>query len=127
MKTIVYIDGFNLYYGALRGTPYKWLDLHALFKEQLLDSTTELIQVRYYTVPVTGSSSDDSASPQRQQRYLRALKAHCGERIEILQGLIIRTTPLLRLVGVPPEHAHSLVKVYQFTEKHTDVNLTADL
>lgn len=25
--TNVYIDGFNLYYGALKGSPYKWLDL----------------------------------------------------------------------------------------------------
>ena len=27
MKVIVYIDGFNLFYGMLKGTPYKWLDL----------------------------------------------------------------------------------------------------
>ena len=26
VKTIVYIDGFNLYYGCLKGTPYKWLN-----------------------------------------------------------------------------------------------------
>ena len=26
MRTIAYIDGFNLYYGLLKGTPYKWLD-----------------------------------------------------------------------------------------------------
>ncbi len=30
MATIVYIDGFNLYYGAVKGAPYKWLDLEAL-------------------------------------------------------------------------------------------------
>lgn len=28
--TYVYIDGFNLYYRALKGTPYKWLDLERL-------------------------------------------------------------------------------------------------
>ena len=27
MTTIVYIDGFNLYSGVLRGSPHKWLDL----------------------------------------------------------------------------------------------------
>ena len=26
MRTRVYIDGFNLYYGCLKGTPAKWLD-----------------------------------------------------------------------------------------------------
>jgi hypothetical protein len=25
----MYIDGFNLHYGALKGTPYQWLDLEA--------------------------------------------------------------------------------------------------
>ena len=28
-RTNVYIDGFNLFYGALKGSPYKWLDLGA--------------------------------------------------------------------------------------------------
>ena len=34
-KTIVYIDGYNLYYGLLKGTSYKWLDLFA-FARRLL-------------------------------------------------------------------------------------------
>ena len=86
MRTIAYVDGFNLYYGVLRNTPYKWLDLHALFQEQLLGIGSQLIKTRYYTASIKASSSDDPASPQRQQRYLRALKAHSGERIEIQQG-----------------------------------------
>jgi len=31
-RTVIYIDGFNLYYGALRGTPYKWLDIEKSFR-----------------------------------------------------------------------------------------------
>lgn len=34
MKTIVYVDGLNLYYSMLRGTPFKWLDLYSLFRDQ---------------------------------------------------------------------------------------------
>lgn len=30
MGTCIYVDGFNLYYGALKGRPHKWLDLEAL-------------------------------------------------------------------------------------------------
>ena len=26
MRTRVYVDGFNLYYGALKDTAFKWLD-----------------------------------------------------------------------------------------------------
>ena len=29
-RVSVYIDGFNLYYGSVKGTPYKWLDPYAL-------------------------------------------------------------------------------------------------
>lgn len=28
MRTFVYVDGLNLFYGALRGTPWRWLDLY---------------------------------------------------------------------------------------------------
>lgn len=127
MKTIVYVDGLNLYYGSLRGTPFKWLDLYALFSDFVLDVDAELEQVRYYTAPAKASSSDDPASPVRQQRYLHALKAHRGDRIQIIQGFIARTTPVLRLArprtsAVGP----AKVRVYQFTEKQTDVNLAAD-
>lgn len=30
MEIWVYIDGFNLYYGAVKDTPDKWLDLHRM-------------------------------------------------------------------------------------------------
>jgi 6-hydroxy-3-succinoylpyridine 3-monooxygenase len=85
MKTIVYVDGLNLYYGSLRGTPFKWLDLYTLFRDCMLEVDAELEQVRYYTAPAKASSSDDPASPMRQQRYLHALKAHRGERIQSLR------------------------------------------
>jgi hypothetical protein len=29
-RTFVYIDGFNLYYRALKGSPHRWLNLAAL-------------------------------------------------------------------------------------------------
>jgi len=28
MKTTIYIDGYNLYYGLVKNTQYKWLDFH---------------------------------------------------------------------------------------------------
>jgi hypothetical protein len=37
-RTIVYIDGFNLYYRALRGTSHKWLDIAAMSRAALPSS-----------------------------------------------------------------------------------------
>ena len=51
MRTIVYIDGFNLYYGCLKNTPYKWLNLEKLFM-QLLDKKHKIIAVKYFTARV---------------------------------------------------------------------------
>jgi hypothetical protein len=50
----VYIDGFNLFYGALKGrSPLKWLDL-AAFGRALLLPDQELHRVRYFTARVGG-------------------------------------------------------------------------
>ena len=43
----VYIDGFNLYYGALKGSPYKWLDLYALCRHMLPANTIQFVE--YFT------------------------------------------------------------------------------
>lgn len=128
MRTIVYIDGYNLYYGAIRNTPYKWLDLYRLFKEHLLLPDTELLAVRYYTAPVLGSLSDDPASPQRQRQYLQALRKTHPEHIQIIQGKLIKGSATLRLINPLPEVPElEKVKVSTLTEKKTDVNIAADM
>ena len=40
-KTIVYIDGFNLYYGLLRFSQNKWLDV-VMFAKSLLPRLADL-------------------------------------------------------------------------------------
>jgi hypothetical protein len=104
MKTVVYVDGLNLYYGVLRGTGFKWLDLYALFQEHVLGAATCVEKVRYYTAPLRRSASDDPASPQRQQLYLRALQAFRGNRIEIVQGSIAWRRSVVA-VADPPQVA----------------------
>lgn len=64
-RTIVYVDGFNLYYGALKRTPDKWLDLSRYFRSIL--PTANVRAVRYFTAPVSGQEGID------QQSYLDAL------------------------------------------------------
>lgn len=128
MRTIVYIDGYNLYYGAIRHTAYKWLDIYRLFKEHILLPDTELLQVRYYTAPVLGSLCDDPASPQRQRQYLQALRKIHPQHIRIIEGKLIKGQATLRLVDPVPEAPElEKVKVSTLTEKKTDVNIAADM
>ena len=69
MATHVYIDGFNLYYGCLKRTPHRWLDLQA-FCERMLPKD-DVTKVRYFTALVSARPHDPHG-PVRQQVYLRA-------------------------------------------------------
>lgn len=57
MRTYIYIDGFNFYYGVLKGTPYKWLDLKALFSI-ILQSHHIISRIKYFTALVSATPED---------------------------------------------------------------------
>ena len=74
--TIIYVDGYNLYYSRLKGTPYKWLDLGTLFCDQILrpqDPSATVICIKYFTSPVKASYArhgEASAHAQTQCQVL---------------------------------------------------------
>ena len=82
MKTNIYIDGFNFYYGCVKNTQYKWLDFKALCNK-LLNPEHEIKKIKYFTAKVDGRR--DSRQPFRQSIYLQALKAWIPE-IEVYFG-----------------------------------------
>ena len=128
IKTIVYIDGYNLYYGLLRKSKLKWLDVVQLFRTHVLDKNAELVEVRYYTAPVLGRMSDDPRSTQRQRQYLQALKTMYPQSLVIVEGRIQASKPHLRLAKPIPQLPElQIVQVFDFNEKKTDVNLASDL
>ncbi|HEV7772154.1 MAG TPA: hypothetical protein VGO48_02560, partial [Conexibacter sp.] len=56
-RTIVYIDGFNLYYGCLKDSPYRWLDPCALARNALWDDM-DIVGVKYFTARVRGRENN---------------------------------------------------------------------
>jgi hypothetical protein len=46
-------DGFNLYYGSLKGTPHKWLNLERYFT--MLRPNDDIQGIRYFTAMVTAA------------------------------------------------------------------------
>jgi hypothetical protein len=73
MRTIVYVDGFNLYYRLLKARPhYKWVNVFELVKAAL-NPANQIIKVRYFTARVSGRLDPDA--PHRQQVYLDALSS----------------------------------------------------
>jgi hypothetical protein len=85
LKTNVYIDGFNLYYGCLKNTTHKWLDISKLCMLLLPGHTVN--QIKYYTAYVTALPHDPD-QPVRQQTYLRALLPHIDFIKKIRSGVL---------------------------------------
>jgi len=75
MATNVYVDASISYYGSLKGTPYRRLDLGA-FCAHLLPKD-RINRIRYFTATVS-ARPDNPDAPQRQQVYLRALETIPG-------------------------------------------------
>ena len=93
----VYIDGFNLYYGALKRTPYKWLDLGLLTRILLPADTVQAIH--YFTARVS-SRPYNPTSAHDQGLYIRALKTI--PTLQIKYGHFLTHSVPMYLTNVDP-------------------------
>lgn len=121
MRTIVYIDGFNLYYGAVKGTTYKWLDILRLC--QYLLPKNEIIKIKYFTALVTARPNDPD-QPNRQLLYLRAIQTI--PNLEIIYGHFLEHE-IMMPVANPLPGGPKYVRVIKTEEKGSDVNIAAHL
>ena len=71
MKTNAYIDGFNLYYGCLKGTPHRWLDLAAFCQTSFPPQRNQINRIRYFTAYVNARPNN----PQQRVRQKFGKKA----------------------------------------------------
>ena len=122
MRTNVYVDGFNLYYGALKGSPYKWLDLLKLFQIALRPQH-QILAIKFFTARVSVTPADPS-KPQRQDTYLRALQRYRPE-VEVYFGHFLSHN--VRLPLAAPTARQRTVEVIRTEEKASDVNLAVHL
>lgn len=121
LTTNVYIDGFNLYYGAVKGTPYKWLDLEALCGRLLPQNRIK--RIRYFTARISARPSD-LQGPARQEAYLRAIQTRPSVSVHLGHFL---TKPTRMALAQPPANGPKTVEVIKTEEKGSDVNLATHL
>ena len=121
MLTSVYIDGFNLYYGALKRTRFKWLDLRRMV--ELIFPNDEIHEIHYFTALVHPRARNRQA-PVRQQIYWRALQTIPG--LTVHEGFI-RTHMVKRELAKPIAGVPDSVTVVEPREKMTDVALASQL
>jgi hypothetical protein len=120
MKAIVYIDGFNLYYGCVKDTPYKWLNLEEFCRQMV--PADDVIEIKYFTALVK-PRPDNPGAAQRQQVFLRALRTL--PMVRVYYGHFIRSQVRMALVNPSPGRKTALV--FKTEEKGSDVNLATEL
>lgn len=117
MRTHVYIDGFNFYYGCVKNTRFKWLDFSQLCTRLL--PPNDIRAIKYFTARVE-AREDDPDQPTRQETYFRALRTL--PNFEIIFGQF-----LTNKVKLPRVDGGGFVRVLKTEEKGSDVNLAAHL
>lgn len=129
-RTKIFIDGFNFYFGLLKHSPYKWLNIHSLFEylvhEQ--DPTSQINGCHFYSAMVKGKlASRGEQTVISQQAYHRALGSIYTPPVKlILSNHQIESGPLPRYVkGVAPDK-QDRVNVWRIEEKETDVRIALD-
>jgi len=141
LRTRIYVDGYNLYYGRLKGTRFKWLDIVNLFEQQILPTvlfapppdavarTMVLLPcaLKYFTAPILERLAKGADSVSSQSTYHNALKQHCGQRIEFVMGHYSLYPVNLHVVPAddPKRQPRDCPKilVWKSEEKQTDVNI----
>lgn len=127
-RTTIYVDGYNLYYSRLKGTPYKWLDIATLFRDHILrpqDPDAQVVAIKYFTAPVMARyARHGEASTNAQTQYHRALEARTSDLVQIIKGFHIFEPTCLpeHLEGFAPSKDR-VSPVWMIEEKQTDVNI----
>jgi uncharacterized LabA/DUF88 family protein len=133
MRTIVYIDGFNLYYRMQKRLPsLKWVN-PLLMAAAVLDPMHQITRVNYYIARISARAHDPQA-PARQATYLRALAT--VPEIAVHEGSLMISELWMPLAAPPRSYPNSYawalptptaVRVVKSEEKGSDVNLGAHL
>lgn len=125
MKTIVYVDGYNLFYGCLKNTHYKWLDLAKLFAMILKKQNpkSDIAKIKFFTADILAKVATQGQNAHNaQQTYHRALLAYHPDLIEIIKGYYSLEKANLLAYQKPPNKNHRY-EVWKLEEKQTDVNI----
>ena len=112
-RVIVYIDGFNFYYGLKKEPKWKkyyWLDIVKLF-EMFMRSNQELVSVKYFSAKVS-----DIEQSLRQSAFFQANKEN--PKFKLILGKYLKKEITCFNCGN---------KIHTHEEKETDVRIATQI
>jgi 6-hydroxy-3-succinoylpyridine 3-monooxygenase len=139
LRTRVYVDGYNFYYGCLKGTADKWLDLPLLF-EKILSQVNlpppnsgvpvvfNKLAVKFFTAKIIESAAGADDSVSCQAHYHNALRKSYPDEIEIIEGYYSIVPANVKVVDEDnpskwPRDCSKTITVWKIEEKQSDVKL----
>lgn len=129
MRTIAYVDGYNVYHGLLKYSEYKWLDLRKLLTEilRVQDPNSNLAEVKFYTSDIKARYARRGVtSVEAQQRYHRALET-TGVALRKGRFNFEEDVPMPAYVAGKPCDRNNMVRVWRLTEKYVEVLMALDM
>lgn len=134
LRTRVYVDGYNLYYGRLKNTHHKWLDLMAMTERVLAGiyfgdkDRTEFelhpLAIKYFTASILANFAKSKDSVSDQEHYHQALQIHSGGAVQIIKGVYDASPAKAHLYQKgEPARACEKVEIWKLVEKQSDVAL----
>lgn len=129
LRTACFIDGYNVFYGLVAGTSYKWLDLPALLGHILHveQPHSQLSSMSFFTSGVKPAlASRGSLSKEAQDTYLRALIARGVAVFHGRHQLEPRSAPRFISKQTPPCRRDQ-VAIWKLEEKETDVHIAISM
>lgn len=129
MRTACFVDGYNLFYGLLAGTQYKWLDLPALLAHiiRVEHPDNTLSAVSFFTSGVKPSlATRGIASKEAQDTYIRALIAR---GVTVFYGRHqLESGKAPRFIDkATPASRTDQVEIWKLEEKETDVHIAISM
>jgi len=111
-KVIVYVDGFNFYYGlkSKGWKKYYWLDIVSFF-EQLLKPYQELVEVNYFS-----ACSTDIGKKERQNKFFSANKTNYKFKLHL--GKYLKKE-------IKCKYCNQIINTFE--EKETDVRIASQI
>ncbi|MYM55188.1 NYN domain-containing protein [Thalassovita mangrovi] len=142
LRTRIYIDGYNLYYGCLTKSPFKWLDVLTLFESKIIPSILyrpekgappaemDLVPdsaVKYFTAKIVESAAKGADSVSSQAQYHNALSKQWDGRVEFVLGgyALYKAKQALIPEDDPTRQPKDCekVQVWKIEEKRSDVSI----
>ncbi|MGF6129000.1 uncharacterized LabA/DUF88 family protein [Pseudomonas frederiksbergensis] len=129
MRTAFFVDGYNVFYGLLADTPYKWLNLPQLlaYIAHIENPESSVASIDYFTASVKPQlATRGIASKEAQDTYVRALRAHNGDVHYGRHQLEPARAPrfINKKIGASRQDT---TPIWKLEEKETDVHIAISM